>query len=55
MWNRTCYRVHSIFTDHMGSLKCELLLNSWKAGKIIASDGITQADQGSMALPDRVL
>lgn len=48
-------RVHSILIDHTGYFKFELLLNSWKASKIIASDRITQADQGSMLLPDRVL
>lgn len=50
MWNRACYRVHFILTDHMGSSKNELLLNSWKAGKIIACDSITQAEQERKSL-----
>lgn len=55
MWNRACYRVCSVLTELMGSLKWKQLWNSWKAGKIIAFDRITQAAQGRTALPDRVL
>lgn len=43
MWNRACYKVHSMLIDCMESLKWKQLWNTWKAGKIIAFDSITQA------------